>query len=266
MALKAIIDELESIEDEAVRKEYRRGDDGRYYLDLEGTPRGFTKTADVAETNSKLETFRENNRNLHRELEESKDKLKSFDGIDPEEHKRLKEQADGIKKKGVNAPEDIEAMVTRAVEKATTPLNERIKGLETERDDAKSSLGRSEVRTALTAAATAAGVDTEHALDDFLERGSKVFKYEDGKVIAKAEDGAPLFNPDDGNTPLSAKAWAAGLASKAPHLFKKNSGGGAGGGGGAPPTVRKVSSDPLEFGKNAEDIAKGKASTVGADS
>jgi predicted RecB family endonuclease len=251
--------------DEALRGEYRRGDDGRFYLELDGNPRGMVKAAELADANSKLSGFRDNNVGLKRELEEEREKLAKYEGIDPEEHARLKEAAEGIKKKGVSSADDIEAIVQRAVDGAVTPLNKRIEGLETDKQTALTDLGRSKVTTALNSAASKAGVDTEHALDDFLERGSKVFHYEDGKVIAKAADGTPLYNPDKPNEPLSPAAWAAGLAEKAPHLFKSNEGGGAGGGGGSSSTVRRVSSDPLDFGKNAEDIAAGKATTVGAE-
>lgn len=264
MALKAVVPDLESV-DEALRDEYRRGDDGNYYLELDGNPRGMVKASELAEANSKLEEFRGNNIGLKKERDELAAKLEPYDGIDPEEHRRLREQHEGIKKKGVSSADDIEAIVQRAVDGAVKPLNERIEGLETDKADALSNLGRSEVRTALNKAASRAGVDVEHALDDFLERGTKVFHYEDGRVVAKGEDGAPLYNPDKPSEPLSPAAWAAGLADKAPHLFKSNSGGGAGGGGGSSSTVRRVSSDPLDFGKNAEAIAAGKATTVGAE-
>lgn len=265
MALKAVVDELESIEDESLRSEYRRGDDGRFYLELDGNPHGFVKAGELAEANTKLSGFRDNNVGLKRERDELAAKLERFEGIDPDEVAELRKTADGIKKKGVNTPDDIEAIMERAVAKATKPLTERIETLEMDKTDALSNLGKSEVRSALNKAASTAGVDVEHALDDFIERGSKIFHYEDGRVVAKDAEGSILFNPDKPTEPLSPVAWAAGLAEKAPHLFKSNSGGGAGGGGGSSSTVRRVSSDPLDFGKNAEDIAKGKATTVGAE-
>lgn len=264
MALKAVVSELESV-DEALRDQYRRGDDGNFYLELDGNPRGMVKASELATANSKLEEFRGNNIGLKKDLEDERDKLKPFEGIDPAEHQRLKDAAEGIKKKGVSSVEDLEGIVQRAVDGAVKPLNERIEGLETDKSDALKDLGKSKVSSALNKAASVSGVDVEHALDDFLERGAKVFHYEDGRVIAKGEDGAPLYNPDKPAEPLSPAAWAAGLADKAPHLFKSNSGGGAGGGGGSTSTVRRVSAEPLDFGKNAEDIAAGKATTVPAD-
>jgi hypothetical protein len=223
------------------------------------------KASELAEANSKVEEFRGNNVGLKKDLEDAQEKAKPFEGIDPEVHRQLVADAAGIKKKGVSSVEDLEGIVQRAVDGAVKPLNARIEGLETDKADALSDLGKSQVSAALTQAASATGVDVEHALDDFLGRGRKVFHYEDGRIIAKGEDGAPLYNPDKPAEPLSPAAWSASLAEKAPHLFKSNSGGGAGGGGGSSSTVRRVSSDPLDFGKNAEDIAAGKATTVGAE-
>lgn len=262
MALKAVLENLDGIEDDSIKAEYKQGGDGKYYLDIEGKPRGFEPSADLATANTKLEEFRTNNRTLNRELEEEREKLKRFEGIDPDEHAQLKAKVDGLDKKGIKDPEALEAMMERAVKKATDPLKASIATLEKERDDAKASLGSSEVRSALSKAG--AGLVEDSAMDDFLERGAKVFKYRDGRVVALDEEGAPLFNPEKPTEALTPAAWAAGLTDKAPHLFRKNKGGGASGGGGSPSTVRTVSNDPLEFGKNVEDIAAGKATTEAA--
>jgi hypothetical protein len=263
MALQTVVDSLEGMA-EAVAAEYTAGDDGKFYLGLEGAPRGFTANGDVAELNTKLEEFRTNNRQLNRELEAERDKAKAFEGIDPDEARKALETKTDLKAKGVNKADDIEALLERATAKAIEPLKAQVDALTADNEGKASALAKSELGKALAGAAATAHVADE-ALDDFVARGEKVFSYRDGAVVAVDENGAPVFNPEKPAERLTPASWAANLTSSAPHLFRPNSGGGGGGGGGGVGATKQVANDPLDIGKNAEAIAKGEATVVDSE-
>lgn len=80
------------------------------------------------------------------------------------------------------------------------------------------------------------------AMEDFLERGRKVYRLVDGKAVPMQGDQV-VFGKKP-NEPMSMDEWADSLTPKAPHLFEGSSGGGAnnsGGGGGprGPHTISK---------------------------
>jgi len=72
----------------------------------------------------------------------------------------------------------------------------------------------------------------ETAVEDFLERGRKVYRMVDGKAVPMRGDDV-IFGKKP-NEPMSMDEWADTLAPVAPHLFHGSSGGGATNHGGAP--------------------------------
>lgn len=240
--MKATISSLSEIQ-ETLRSEYEPKD-GKFVLKLEGDMPGLVTAAQLAESNTKLAEFRDNNRSLNAlksELETSKAALEAKIGE--------------LQKTGVKEPADVEAKIAKAVQEAVGPLATQLRDLQKSEADAKLALSRRELESSLTSAGLKAGVD-EKALPDYLNRGLSVFKHKDGKILATNGD-TPLYSKKNGD-PLSVDEWASGLSAEAPHLFKPSKGGGASPGHGGIVGARKViSNDPLEFGRNLESIAKG---------
>ena len=99
----------------------------------------------------------------------------------------------------------------------------------------------------------------QSAVEDVRDRATKAgFRWKDGKVVAM--DGDTLrYSALRPAEPLSLGEWLVGLAKDADHLFKTSVGAGAG------PSRSlvvengvMVNPSPVEFGRNAEAIAKGK--------
>lgn len=243
--MKAILESLDGLP-EAVKSEYEQRADGKFVLKLEGTH------PTLEEANRKVAEFRDNNIALVKDKAMLEGRLKGFDGVDPMEYATLKTRvADFEKKGGVKDPADIETRIRTAVEAAVKPINEKLTAAEQAREESNRRLAFRDLETALTEAGLKVGVD-EKALPDFINRGLEIFDLD-----GTAKDGdTPLFSKDKPSEPLSMLEWATGLASEAPHLFKKSGGGGAGGGAGAG-GKKVVSSDPLVIGQNLEKIAKG---------
>lgn len=257
--MKAVLDTTEGLPD-IIKTEYEFKD-GKYRLKIEGdtTVLGFVAKKDLDESNTKLAEFRDNNRTLNGKVTELETKLVTFKDIDPAKHKEMADKIKELEKKGVQSGSDVADLVQNAVKSAIKPFEEREVARAASEKAALERADRELLKSTLTAAGIAAGVD-ERAISDYVGRGMGKFKVVDGEVVARNGD-APIFQKAKPAEILTVDVWAADeLPSEAPHLYKPSRGGGAGGnggsgGGGAAKKI--ISSDPLEFGKNLEGIAKG---------
>lgn len=207
MALKHKIAKIEEVE-EPVRGFYEAGQDGAFYLQVEGmVPKG------------QLDEFRENNIKLLKEKGEIETKYKD---IDPVKYKELLATSS-------KTPEEIENAVKARLKQMSdehtttvTQLNERLSTL-------NGQLNIVLVDGSLKSEAAKAGV-LPMALDDVVLRGRTVFRAENGKLVARSEKGDPLYDKN-GTDPLAVGTWLKDLKKNAPHLFQGMQGGGGGGAG-----------------------------------
>ena len=222
MKLKHKITKLDDV-DEQYRPLYAQGDDGAFYLQVDGlVPK------------SKLDEFRNNNVELMQKLEGLKD-------IDPKKYNELLEEHRKIQEKELIEKGEVDKLVTMRTEAMKSDLTAQIAALTAERDGAFSNLNRLLIDNEAARVATTLGV-APTALDDVTARASRVFKVVDGAAVMQDDKGQVVYGKD-GSTPMSISEWATGLRSTAPHLFTPSEGGGASGGGGGSGT--KVASSSL---------------------
>jgi hypothetical protein len=88
MALKAILATLDGL-DEALKPLYKKTDDGKYVLEVEG----------LTDHRSKLEEFRATNRALAEKVEELQKQLEGFKGLDPAKYKELQDKMATLEEK-----------------------------------------------------------------------------------------------------------------------------------------------------------------------
>ena len=251
--MKSVIASLEEVS-EALRSEYEARD-GKFFLKVEG------EYAPLIEANAKLAEFRDNNRSLNGTVTQLRADLKKFEGIDPVEHTKLKTRITELEKGGVKDGNDVAELIKNAVKAAVSPLEQKLQERETSERAAQEALARTGLENKLREAGVKAGID-ERAMPDYINRGLKVFKLVDGEPVARKGEN-PIFSKVKPAEELSMDEWAKDLHSEAPFLFKPSSGGGANNRSGNGPVVTKqISSDPLEFGRNLEGIAKGEVTVV----
>lgn len=256
MPLKPVIENAADVPP-AFKSEYEERD-GKFFLKLDGTVPGYVPESDLRTVNTKLEEFRNNNRSLNSLKTELETKLKSFDGIDPAEHSALKQRIGELEKQGLDKNTDI----TKVIQQAISPLQKRLEEMTAREQQAQErerqsaiALARKDLEQRLAGEAVKLGVD-EKALPDFLHRGLQIFVMENGEPVAKKGE-VPLFSKHRASDPLSVEEWAKEQMVEAPHLFRTSSGGGAKGGAGTGAAKKVISNDPMEFGRNLEEIAKG---------
>lgn len=241
---------------EAFRTEYEQRD-GQFHLKVEGD------YAPLVEANRKLAEFRDNNRALNAQISEVNTKLKSFEGIDPTEVVTMRTELDGFKKKGAAKPDDLTAMLSAELKKATEPLIAQLTEIKAREESTRRSLEVKGLEDALREAGTKAGV-RDTAMKDFIRRGTEVYKVVDGKYVAMNGE-TPLFSKKSPADPLPFAEWAETLKPEAGHLFEPSKGAGTPPGtpgGPAAGPKRFISSDPIVFGQNLEAIAKGEVGVL----
>jgi len=241
---------------EAFRSEYVQQSDGTYKVKLEGD------VPELLEERRRLAEFRDNNIRLMKEKTELDGKkaelesrLKGFEGIDPTEHASLKQQLAELQKK---TPPDIEMRIQQAVASAINPLQKEVAAEREARKTAETSLKKRDLEASLRDVGGKLKVE-ERAMPDFLARGLRTFGLD-----GVARDGEKqLYSKENVTEPLSMEEWGKTLLVDAPHLFVPSKGGGAAPGPGGPGGKRTISTtDPLELGRLAKEIAKGEIIVV----
>jgi hypothetical protein len=254
--MKAVLNSLEEVA-EALRSEYEARD-GRFFLKLDG------EYPPLVEANTKLAEFRDNNRTLNATVTQLRTDLKKFDGIDPVEVPKMKARVAELEQSGVKNQGDVAELIKSAVKAAVSPLEQKLQEREASEATAREALAKTGLENKLREAGVKAGID-ERAMPDYINRGLKVFKLIDGEPAARKGEN-PIFSKTRPAEELSMEEWAKDLHTEAPFLFRPSSGGGAGHGRGPgvdrTSPVRQISSDPLEFGRNLEGIAKGEVQVV----
>ena len=206
MKLKHKIAQLDDVP-ESLRPLYSEGDDGAFYLQVEGlVPK------------SKLDEFRNNNVQLMQ-------KLQTLEGIDPVKYQELIEQQRKIQEQELIEKGEVDKLVNMRVENMKADLDAQISALTKERDSAHSNLNRLLIDNEVARVATALGV-APTALDDVISRASRAFKVVDGAAVMQDSNGQIVYGKD-GSTPMSLSEWGSGLRTTAPHLFIQSEGGGA---------------------------------------
>lgn len=229
--LKFRIPKLEDVEEDK-RSLYQKGDDGAYYLIVEG-----------AVAKDKLDEFRNNNVDLMKKLE-------AFKGLDPSKVHEMLENERKIAEKKLIDSGDIEGLVNQRVStmksEYESKLGELTKKLETGNRQLETLLIDNSVREF----ASKVGV-VPSAVDDVLLRAKTVFRVEDGSPVAKDSNGQTIYGKD-GTSSLGIGEWLGGLKDQAPHLFGQSKGSGADNQGRPTPNGQKMSA--------AQKIAAGMSS------
>jgi len=217
--LKLIVDKVEDVE-EKYRDLYKKGGDGKFYL----------QTEEDVDAKKKLQEFRDNNIKLMKEKDELESKLKSIgDPVKIEEMKRKLQQIEDKKmiemgkldelvdQKVARMKADFETQIT----KMTEALDTKDKDLVTVNEQLSSVLIDSEI----TKAVTSVGGVRKDAMQDILARGRRVWRLEEGKPVPK--EGDKLLYGKDGKQAMTFDEWAHILADTAPFLFEGSGGSGA---------------------------------------
>lgn len=222
-----------------LRAFYDKGQDGKFYLQVEGmVPK------------ARHDEFRDNNQRLERELSEEKAKTSGLNIVRAKELLQL--DAEGkIVKKGEGGGQDIEAQVAERTKTMKDDFDRRMtaqnethaKALKDADDKAKklgARLSTTLIDEAIAKAALAQGARPE-AIDDIRARARGTFQLEGDEIVAKDSQGNKVYGKD-GMKSLTIEEYVTGLPAAAPHLFKETRGTGAG-------------SDQREVGADGKTIA-----------
>lgn len=253
-ALAPVVDKIEDVP-EAARSFYV-AKDGKFHVDLSGTPAGFAPAADLAAANSKIVEFRENNINLKKTVDELTPLKTAFDGIDPTAAREAIKAAEEFKKKGMTKPDDIQALITAS----QAPLMAKLESITNQHEATRKANEALTLRSTLSDKFTKAG-GADGALDFIVSQAAGVLKVVDGRVVAEPNQ----FSTDKPGESLSVDEWMTQQTKKNAFAFKPSGGGGANpvpgnGPGASRPAGQLVLRDPSaqDLGKHAAEIKAGK--------
>lgn len=222
MALKYKLQKLDDVA-EAIRTFYVEKEEAGnkvYVLDLDG-----------AVDSAKLDEFRTNNKNLHKQLTEIGSK---FDGVDPDEYKALKEAVGGLKSDEIPAVLAKAKDLEKIVETRTAAMRKDHEGaviaIKTDRDRLQTQLSELAINQTTIQEASKLGLRPTAQLD-ITFRARQVFRLDaKGTAVAFESDGKTVRYGKDGS-PLTIREWIESQVTEAPHLFEDSKGAGNGGNG-----------------------------------
>jgi hypothetical protein len=274
MALKPVLTktEVEALPD-VLRREYvDKGD--KFELALDGVPPGFHPATDVADLNTKLVEFRNNNISLKQQIDaltpikaERDALMEKFKDIDADAARDALAKLKKLGDKGVKDESDIQ----RAIEAALSPLKGTITDLQTKLTDAEKrdrqnaiELSRKDFQAQVTTLGAKAGVD-EKMLGPFVKHVLDTFQFdEESKAFVPKTNGAPVFSKKNGNVAMPLEEFIELSQVEVPGFFKQSRGAATppnpGAGGGHNPNQRVlINPTPQQLGdpKIAEQMKKG---------
>ncbi len=194
----AVVESLEGVA-EPMRPAYVQGDDGKFYLDVEGAPRGLVPADRVNE-------FRETNRKLAAESAALK---AAFEGIDPAAAREALAQRQQLTDKELLKKGDVDTLITQRVQAAVTPLAQRLEQEAAARQKAEAALEAKVVDGNIVLAARAQG-ELNPGAEDFLVTKARAAGWTavDG-VLQQQANGAPVYSQTKPGQLRTIEEWIA---------------------------------------------------------
>lgn len=253
--LAPIVDSLDKVP-EAVRPFYVQKD-GKYVIALDGAPSGFVPAGDLALANGKVVEFRDTNIALAKEVETLRPLKSQFEGIDPIAAKDAIAKVAELGKKGVKGEDDLQKLVSSAVEAALKPVKEQLTASQHATESERKRADDSTLRQTITAGFLKAGGKAK-AVDFIVGQAAAAFKVENGAVTAQPNK----FSTERPGEPLGVEEWIGSLTKEHDYAFGSSTGSGAAPANAGGSTLRpgqQVLRDPTpqQLGEFASAIKKG---------
>lgn len=219
MALKFVLESLAGIE-EATAALYKKGNDGRYRLDLEDDPAAGPLKA--------LNEERENVKKL-------KEQMAAFKDLDPKKYEEMAAKLQELEDKKLIDAGKIDEVVSQRTEAMRTKYESQVKAQNEAFDKEREARAKAEQRylvaqieRGVMEAATTVAQPKKGAMPDILSRAGAVWQMdENGEPVAMKPDKTPMYSAD-GKTNITFAEWMRDFCVKeAPHLFEGSTGGDA---------------------------------------
>lgn len=245
MALKFAIEKDEySKLPEPLQKEYVEKN-GKYVLSVEGVD----DPEEIKDIKIKLAEFRDNNRKMHKDLEELRELQKKYENVDPDEYRKLKQRLDDLDKRGVGKPDDVQA----AIDKALEPYKKKLEAEERARAEAQEKFINAEFTRHVSDLALKHRVRPD-SVDLVVPLAKQKFEYKDGSIVSREG----VKHPTEPHKDYQPTDWLSDLIKERPNLFETSEGSGAGGNRGRKPAGKVlINPTPEDMGRLSKEIASG---------
>ena len=251
--LKAVVKTLEDL-DESVQPLYQRTDDGTYALSVEGSLPGFIEK-------DRINEFRESNLKLTADAKAAQEALSKFDGVDVDKYKAWEKTESDLERKNLVEAGQVEELVAKELVKATSPLQDQIKALESNLKERDKMISRKMLDEEILKAANAA--NAQSGAEDFLVSKAKEsgWTISEGRAVQLDGGGTPVFSDANPGAPKTIGEWVEEQTQSYAWAFAPSSGGGATGSATTAPSANGSllnRDDKKGFQDQLEEIATGK--------
>lgn len=212
MPLKAIVASLDEVPEPL--REFYTARDGKYVLDAEGVE-------DVSGLKGALGKERETRATLERTLA---DLRKQLGDADPAKAREAMKTLQALEDKKLIEEGKVEELLAQRTQRMAADYETKLRETTEALSAREQQISELVIDNALRAVAAKVKV-RDTAVDDFLERGRKVYRLKDGKAVPM--NGDEVIFGKKGNEPMPMDEWAGALVSHAPHLFEGSTGSGA---------------------------------------
>lgn len=252
--LKAVVANLDEA-DEADKGKYKKGEDGKFHLEVDGM-------VDKA----KLDAFRENNISLQKQVDDLKAAVEKFSGIDPEQYKAAMSAIESDVEKKLLKEGKIEDVFSMRTEKMRQSYEQQLKAKDTAitkaQEESKKANGERDsyiVDAELRKSLEPPELGYQVGVADLLkEQVLKEFAYRDGKVIRLKADGTPAFGAK--GDPATIGEFLTDIVKDRPYLLKPSAGSGARNNGNAQlngtKTMRRAEFDAITDAAKKSEVAR----------
>lgn len=241
--LKRVLENLDGLAAE-VAALYKKGEDGKYHLDLEGGD----DVSGLKKNNAELLNEKKKLQDEKKKLEEQMALYKDLG--DPEKAKEALAKIRKIEEEKLIAEGDIDKIVTKRTEamrqdfaaqsKALSDANDK---LTAENGKLKTHLNQVVIERGVLDACGRVGQLRKEAVVDIISRGNQTWSLdEEGHPVPKNPDGTTIYGKD-GKAPMTMDEWASLQIEAAPHLWMPSKGGGGLGSGNGPDGTKMTSEE-----------------------
>jgi len=213
MKLKVKVDTIEGM-DASIAGLYEKGDDGKYYLSLDGYDH---------EAPTKIKEFRQNNIDLQKKVKEFEDKYKD---IDLDKYKELIAKEQQMREKKLLEEGDIDKLVEEKTERMRQDYEGRVERLESNNKELQDKAEKAQKRlkevlidSEITKAVLSISQPRQNAMQLILSLGRETWDLNDDGNPVPTKGGKLLYGKD-GKTLMTFEEWVETVTIDRPFLFE----------------------------------------------
>lgn len=182
------------------------------------------------EGQGRLAEFRDNNRNLKKQLDETKQALEKFKGVDPEKYQEAVQKLRDLEDEKLIKAGQLDEVLEKRTERMRADFDNQLNAYKTRSEKAekmaealKGKISEMTIETEIAKAVGDTGEVKKGALGVITLQAKQAWKVDDnGNMYATNSDGSKIYG--ENGDPLTIPEWTKSLKDSQPFLFEESTG------------------------------------------